>query len=475
MEHLKELPEYAKFVSCVEEHNLLSGDANVIVAVSGGADSVAMLCMFMAYLPASRIFVAHVNHGIRGDEATYDADFVATLCKRFQLDFYLKKIDVPSIAKENGIGLEECAREERYRFLQTIACEKTGVIAVAHHREDRAETVLMNIARGTGIDGLKGISYRQNNVIRPLLDFNKDEILRVCSFVNIQPVTDSTNSEDCTLRNRVRHHVLPYLCEIFGRDMVDKLVHTSEHARIDSEFLENYAQDVMTHIVRQERDLCVVDRTAFAQQAESIQNRIIRKVISMISNPLGERLYPGNKDLTGDTIARVRDHLLVGRSGRIVEIGRRVQCVAEGERGVFCYRSENVPDKSVKYPEIKMITVKENDDRVLFFNKQKHCEYFDLDKLQDETGNRLDKIIIRQIQTGDVFIPFGCQGRMRLRKFLIDKKIPLSHREQLRVVAIDNIVLWIPGIRRSSLGTITKNTKKIIQLKVELEDIYDGK
>ena len=108
MKHLKELPQYAKFVSCVEEHHLLSDQDNVIVAVSGGADSVALLCLLLAYMSPARILVAHVNHGIRGDEAFRDAQFVQDLCADLQLDFQLKEVDVPTIAQEAGLGLEEC-------------------------------------------------------------------------------------------------------------------------------------------------------------------------------------------------------------------------------------------------------------------------------------------------------------------------------------------------------------------------------
>ncbi len=474
MVHLKELPEYAKFVSCVEDHRLLPEESNVIVAVSGGADSVALLCLFLAYLPSSRIVVAHVNHGIRGGEAVRDALFVQKLCARFQLDFQLKELDIPSISKRTGKGMEESARIERYHYLQTLAHERNGVIAVAHHREDRAETILMNLARGTGIDGLKGISHRHGNIIRPLLDFSKEEILRICTLANVVPVMDSTNLEDCTLRNRVRHHVIPYLSEIFERDIVDKLLDLSEFARIDSEFLDSYTQEALARMARQEGQLWVVDRTAFAKEAESIQNRILRKLIPEIRNQQDIALYPHGKDLTSDMIARVRSHLLAGKSGKMVEIGRQIQCRIEGERCVLYLCTDFEPSEAVKYPEIEIYSFSGYETKMLLKNKPINYEYFDYSKLEVRTGGDFTKIEMRHIRTGDIFSPFGLQGSMRLQKFLIDKKIPISHRKKIWVVAIENQILWIPGIRRSNVGCITSSTNKIIQIKVELEDAYDA-
>ncbi|MBR5280008.1 MAG: tRNA lysidine(34) synthetase TilS [Clostridia bacterium] len=474
MKHLKELPQYAKFVSCVEEHHLLSDQDNVIVAVSGGADSVALLCLLLAYMSPARILVAHVNHGIRGDEAFRDAQFVQDLCADLQLDFQLKEVDVPTIAQEAGLGLEECGRLERYRFLETLAKERNAVIAVAHHREDRAETILMNIARGCGIDGLKGISYRHGNIVRPLMDFDKKELLDVCTAANIVPMVDGTNFEDCTLRNRVRHTVLPYLTEAFGRNMTDKLIDLSEHACMDSAFIDEYAADVFERVVEKERYLWVVDRTAFYQQPDAIQYRILRRVIASVQNAEQEFLYPEGKDLTAEMIRRVRAHLLQGKSGKIVEIGKKIQCQIEGNRGVIYYCTEFDPEDCVKCPEIEIYALDQSQPFDFESNQPIHCAYFDFDALYAKTEGILERIEMRRIRTGDNFTPYGMTGHMRLRKFLIDHKIPLSRRKILWVVAIGNEILWIPGIRRSNIGPITNTTKNIIKIKVKMEDIYDG-
>lgn len=472
MVHLKELPEYAKFVSCVETHGLLPGESQVLAAVSGGADSVAMLCLFLAYMPTARIHVAHVNHGIRGAEAQRDADFVRDLCNRFHVTYHVKEVDVPGISKATGVGIEETARRERYRFLQDLSKEGNYVIAVAHHREDRGETILMNLARGTGLDGLKGIAYRHNNVIRPLLDFSKAEIYHICACADITPMTDSTNLEDGTLRNRVRHHVIPYLSQFFDRDIVDKLIDLSEYARVDSEFLDRYTQEAMQITINEEEDFLVVDRKQFSNEDTAIQNRIIRKLIPQITNLQGETCYPEGKDLTGDIIQRIRNHLLVGQSGKVAEAGRRICCRIEGNRGVFYYDSDKHVSSAVKNPGIEVIPVSNHTWASLCEEKSVCWEYFDFSELAALIGEDTSQIELRQVRTGDVFTPFGLEGSMRLRKFLINCKIPISHRNSLWVVAIGNQILWIPGVRRSNIGRISKETKQVIKIKVELEDVY---
>ena len=473
MMHLKELPEYAKFMACIAKHNLIPEGTPVVAAVSGGADSIAMLCLLYAYLAPEQITVVHVNHGIRGAEAKRDAEYVQAICAQLQLSCRLIEVDIPQIAQSRGLGWEECARIERYGFLRSIAQERNSLIAVAHHREDRAETVLMNIARGTGVDGLKGISYKYDCIIRPLLDFSKEEILRVCAVAGVVPVEDSTNLEDDTLRNRVRHHVIPYLSASFQRDIVDKILELSDLAGVDCEFLDSYTQEVSNRIVTQEESSWIMDRTAFLNEKEAIQNRLLRKIIPKICDWKGAALFPEGKDLTANRIMRVRNHIREGKSGKVVEVGRKIHCRIEGNRCVLYYCTEKDIDSEVRYPCITVYPADDMDVTAFLKSKSESCEIFDYGQLCKQVHGNV-KIELRQIEKGDVFSPFGMKGSMRLRKFLIDQKIPLSHREKIRIVAADKQVLWIPGIRRSNLYPVTRKTKEIIQINIETEDIYNG-
>ena len=201
----------------IEKNRLLQRGDKVIVALSGGADSVALLHILISLKEEYnlRLFAAHFNHGIRGEEADRDEGFVAELCKGWNIPLYREKADVPAQAARLGESVETCARRMRYQFLDSaVRWQRGGKIATAHHRDDSAETVLWNLTRGSGIAGLSGIPIQRGNIIRPLLCCNRAQIEAYCRDNDLPYVTDSTNLSDEYTRNRIRHQVIPVLREL---------------------------------------------------------------------------------------------------------------------------------------------------------------------------------------------------------------------------------------------------------------------
>ncbi|MBR6645957.1 MAG: tRNA lysidine(34) synthetase TilS, partial [Clostridia bacterium] len=196
-----------KVCKTIEKHNLLTFGDSVLCALSGGADSVCLLrvlCLLKEKYDL-KIFAAHINHMLRGESADSDEEFAKELCKNFDVPFYSKKIDVLKYAKEHSQSTEEAGREVRYNFFYEL-CDTYNInkIATAHNLNDNTETVVMRFIRGTGINGLSGIPYKNNNIIRPILDLSRKEIEAFLKDENISFVTDKTNFEPVYFRNKVR-------------------------------------------------------------------------------------------------------------------------------------------------------------------------------------------------------------------------------------------------------------------------------
>ena len=225
----------------------LAPDAPVLVAFSGGADSVALLDMLQKEYPEAPILLAHVNHGIRGEEALRDRNFCEAVAKERGLEIVILDVDVPALAKERGQSLEEAAREVRYAFFADLMRERDiPLLLTAHHADDHLETVLFRIARGTGLLGLCGIApirpFEKGYLVRPLLGFTKAEILNYCKENDLSFVTDSTNADTAYARNRIRSAILPIMEELYT-DASHRAVRMSAELAEDEAYLQEFAKE----------------------------------------------------------------------------------------------------------------------------------------------------------------------------------------------------------------------------------------
>src|SRR5947209_6731228 len=232
-----------KIATYIDQHQLLPESGTIIVAVSGGADSLCLLHVLNrlcgsgpeARYPAVRLHVAHLNHKLRGEASYHDAAFIAQLADSWGLPVTIGEIDVPALARQEGRSLEDAARTARYRFLREVAAGRR--IAVAHHADDQVETLLLHWLRGGGLAGMLGMQPCQQDIIRPLLATSRAEILAYCQQYNLHPLQDASNTDARFLRNRIRHELLPLL-ESMNPGIRSTLLRNAEVVRADAEWIE---------------------------------------------------------------------------------------------------------------------------------------------------------------------------------------------------------------------------------------------
>ena len=253
------IPVEEQVYNCIKKYNLIENGDNIVIGVSGGPDSICLLHVLNSLKEklGIKIYVAHINHMIR-EEADLETKYVSDFCKKLGIDCYVKKIDVQDFAKTNKIGTEEAGRNIRYKFFDEIL-KKVGAnkIATAHNNNDKAETVLLNILRGSGASGLKGIEpIRDNKYIRPLIETNREDIEEYCKQNNLNPKIDKTNLESIYKRNKIRNDLIPYIQKEFNPNFVKTINRLSEVATEENEFLEKIVEDKFNEICVEETIDC---------------------------------------------------------------------------------------------------------------------------------------------------------------------------------------------------------------------------
>lgn len=268
-------------------NNLIKKNDKVIVAVSGGPDSMCLLDSLYKIKDELEfeVIVAHVNHGIR-EESEEEKVYVETYCKERKIPFNYLKVDVPKLSKEQKISEETCGRNVRYEFFEELRKrENANTIAVAHNLNDNVETVLLNIIRGCGLKGLTGMDFKFNNIIRPLLTIEKRDILLYNKELELNPCFDKTNEEEIYLRNKIRLSLIPALQEL-NPNFITNINRMRSILKEDNDFIEYYVEEIFKKIIIEEDDSKIIfNFSLFMDEHDSIKNRIVRKIIEKkISN-----------------------------------------------------------------------------------------------------------------------------------------------------------------------------------------------
>ena len=278
-----------KVLNTINKYNLINDGDRVILGVSGGPDSIAMLNILNDIKNDKNlhmnfdIIVAHVNHMIR-EEAIDDQRFVENFCKKIGVSFYAKSIDVQKIANNKKIGTEEAGRVVRYEFFDEILEKtKSNKIAIAHNKNDRAETIIMNTLRGSGISGLKGIEPKRGKYIRPLIECERTEIEKYCEQNKLEPRIDKTNFENIYTRNKIRNIVIPYIKEEFNPNIVNTLERLSQLICEEEEYIENQVEKIYNSILIEEKEeQIILDIKEFNKQEKVIKSRILLYTITKL-------------------------------------------------------------------------------------------------------------------------------------------------------------------------------------------------
>lgn len=452
-----------KVLNTIKEFNLIENEDNVVVGVSGGPDSMALLYLLL-YAKKHlnfNILVAHVNHGVRGDEALEDELFVRRKADELGLPYFSTNVDMVGYGDKHKISHEEAGRKLRYGFFRSILKPYNGgKIAVAHNMNDQAETLLMRIMRGTGIDGLNGMSYISGDIIRPVLNITRTEIEQYIEDNNIETVLDKTNLMPIYTRNKIRLELIPYIEENFNPNLTKTLWRLSQTSQNDTMFLQRYTEEKYLSLVQsQGRNKIVLDGEKFGKLDISIQQRI---VILSITKIIG--VFQGFSEHHISTITELFN---IGNTGKAINLPNGLVAKVDYDRLIIEQKIEKtaksfVNDLIIGYNHFSNLgydfNIKVVDIRDVNLNDKLHnIKYFDYDKIKG--GLKL-----RNRQDGDRFTPYGMKGSKKLKDFFIDSKVSRDQRDKVPLIVDDENIIWVVGYRINDLYKLTVNTKKVLMI-----------
>ena len=458
---LKKVRDYMR------EHEMTAPGDAVIVALSGGADSVCLLTVLKQLAtPEFLLRAVHVHHGIRGAEADRDEAFAQKLCESLSIPLCVAYCHVPAYAAEHGLSEEEAGRILRYQVLekeagkweQELPAGSRVKIALAHHRDDNAETILHHLLRGSGLTGLAGIRPVQGRRIRPLLCVGREEIRAYLEAGHISWCEDSTNQSPDYTRNRIRSQVLPLLKTAVNEQAEEHILQAGQIIGQADAYLRQQAEEIWQEAVcGREEDLAAIPLTAFARQPEILKTYLIRHMLDQLHpgwKDIGSRHFTAIAELAGKPVGSRLDLPggLMARTGY-----ETLEIVRKTEREVSV-KTESGADGEIHgrqtVPELHMTVFSRQKDQEI--PKNQYTKWFDYDKIKGTLS-------VRTRRTGDYLIlPSG--GSKTIARYMIDEKIPKEKREQILLLAEGSHVLWVVGFRISEYYKIEEHTENILQV-----------
>ena len=436
----KKVLEFAKKYKLFEKKKILA-------AVSGGADSMALLHLLLGLSKEKdlKIAVLHFEHGIRGEESIRDMNFVKECCEKRDIPCFIGEGNAPEFAEEKKITLEMAARTLRYEFFNEILTKKGyDVIATAHHADDQAETLLLNLIRGSGIKGLAAMRPIRENIIRPFLSVTKREILEYVNQNHIPYCEDSTNFSLDVRRNRLRHEILPML-ESFQDGVKERLNSLSDIARVENDYIESIAKEKLSLLKKENLPL-------FRAEHLALQRRII---MAFLEN---------NGVLSDFThIEEIRKMLLKGELGKRTELGGDVLAELSYKGLQIFKKSGEIQPVILKIPGVNVLSEYNIKITVEILDAPPkktlpHEYYADLDKVSSV-------ITVSHRHDGDkIELKIG---KKSVKKIFMEEKIERGRRNKYPIIFSEKDILWIPFLRRSVFGSVSKETKRILYMKAE--------
>ena len=458
-------PTERKVLSTILEYKMINEGDRIIVAVSGGADSVCLLRILYALRKHLniRLLVAHFNHRLRPKEDEKETEFVAELSKKLNLALIC---DVSKkIMELHGGSIEEKARAMRYQFFEKAINENHAQkLALGHTMNDQAETVLMHFLRGTGITGLSGIPpIRQNCFIRPLIAITRDEIYSYLKKNNESFMMDSSNLETRYLRNRIRLELLPHLLEYQPR-LVEHLSELAFLCSQETRILDDEAKKLLDKItIHSSKHSVALSLPLFTAISSSLQYRVIRRAIKKIKGNL-RKIERGHIKTIIDCAKKEKPQIKVNLPENIIvkKIYNKLKFSLEDPIEIqnFSYFIHNMGMLTIKEINkiISLTEISKND--FMLSTDSSQAAYLDLDKLKWP-------LKIRNFRPGDKFIPFGMSGFKKVKDIFIDNKIPSEERKKTPILVSNDTIAWVHGIRIDERFKIKQSTKRILRCEIE--------
>lgn len=416
-------------------------DKKLLIAISGGLDSVVLAHVFHELQYA--IGLAHCNFNLRGAESDGDEEFVKTLAKQLNTQLFTKQFATEVYANESKESIQMAARSLRYTWFKEIASQhEYDYILTAHHADDALETFLINLSRGTGIDGLTGIPEINGNIIRPLLPYTRMNLQEYATSKSIQWREDSSNASTKYIRNKIRHQIVPLLKELHPTFMENFKV-TQEHLQGSKQIIEASIQNIQNDILKETEDggfKINIDALKAIKNYEVYLYELLNKygfnatdeILTLIKGQSGKQLFSGKYRLIKN-----RDFLLL----------QNLEKTNDACETLIINNTKTELKKPIhlKVEEVSKVTDKGND--VLYINKEK-LKF---------------PLIVRKWKNGDYFYPFGMQGKKKISKFFKDEKYSLIDKENQWLLCAEDQIIWVIGKRSDNRYRLTKPTKTIIK------------
>lgn len=457
---------YDTVLDTITKNNMIEEGDRIIVGLSGGPDSVCLLHVLhrLSLKMNIRVYAVHLNHQIRGLDAHLDALYVSKLCHKLGIACFIRSIDVPKYCSENGLGLEDGARNLRYMIFKEVK-DRIGAnkIAVGHNKNDQAETVIMRIMRGTGIKGLSGMDYvRSDGVIRPILDLDRSDIESYCKDHSLTPRIDSTNLEAIYSRNKIRLKIIPYMRDEFNENIIDTLVRMSRGMKMDNDYIDSQAQTAYKMSSKKYTNGVYLFTDQVRDQHEAIRSRMvilaIQDILSSVKSfdkkhfddvlgLLDDSKIDKQIDLPrGLIVYRKKDYLLFTKEALVYEEAR-YDYEVDNEEEVFVREIGKVfKTRTISIDEFDKDKIKDG------------IQYIDIDKLKG-------KLRLRNRYQGDKIRLVG--GSKKIKDLFISMKLPKEKRSYVPILLDGDTVVAVCGHRVSVDYKVDEDTKRILEFRLE--------
>ncbi|MDD4296195.1 MAG: tRNA lysidine(34) synthetase TilS [Ruminiclostridium sp.] len=456
-----------------EKNKALQAGTMVVIGVSGGADSVCLLHVLkqLAETISFSITAVHVNHMLRGYEADEDESFVSKLCGAWEIPLRVFREDVNALSEKERISIEEAGRIVRYDCFQRVLQETSANhIAVAHHAQDQAETIFLNLLRGSGLDGLCGMEQIQGHIIRPFLTTNKDEIYEYIERNGLLYRTDSSNLENSYARNTIRNSVFPQIEKETGTSIVSSLLRASQLLRTDRDYLSQMALSCFDKIkISEESETIILNRKEFLDLHQAMASRVLRIAW---------------KKITGSTKGLEAKHVEIAfeiarrkNTGKSIDVPGGMIIKTDYNKLILSKKEKSAAlpfSIDVHLPYVDESVLNKFRITAMIYSKEEYIKAFGDTSKQPEKSlvqlfdyNKIKRgINIRSRLPGDVFFPFGSPGKKKLKDFFIDEKISKAKRAELPLLADGERIVWVIGIRTAEDYKISEDTEVIIYVKI---------
>lgn len=434
-----------KFQNHINANFSFLQDKKLIVATSGGMDSMVLVHLFQKF--NLNFALAHCNFQLRGAESDGDENFVKDYAKHNNITFFVTKFDTKNYSEENKLSTQVAARNLRYNwFNELLVSEKFDFVATAHHLDDQVETFLINFSRGTGLDGLTGIPSQNGNIIRPMLPFSRKEIENYVSENKLQWREDSSNTSDKYLRNKIRHHVIPVFKEI-NESFLQSFQNTLDHLNQEQSLVNDAVQMVYDIVVSEDNEQLKINISALLQY-ENYRAYLYKwlnkygflawnDVYNLIEAQSGKQIFSEKYILLKD-----RDFLILSKKETTNFEEIIIHSITE---------KPNFP--------LKLTLCNQSD----IFNQMKNVIFVDENKIQFP-------LTIRKWKEGDYFYPSGMQGKKKVSKYFKDEKFTIFQKQETWILESNNQIIWIIGHRADDRFKIENTTQTILQITYNNEE-----